>query len=107
MANKKYLCTYEDFLKTHINKTMSPEIAELFRNYAWQAPHAFLALKRIDRIAEIGTASGEVLKYNLTDMQGKFERAGITRNEIAKIKQVLFDKYPDIQRRIKRIPVPR
>lgn len=105
MATKKYLCSYEDFLKTHINETMSSEIAEVFRNYAWQAPHAFLVLKRIDRIAQIGTVSGKVLKHFLVDMQEKFKRAGIARNEIAKIKQVLFEKYPDIQRKIKRIPV--
>ncbi len=107
MDNKKCLFKYDDFLKNHINETMSPEITELFRNYAWQAPHAFLALKRIDRIAQIGTASGEVLKQLLVDMQEKFKRAGIARNEVAKIKQVLFDRYPDIQRKIKQTPVSR
>lgn len=107
MATKKYFCSYEDFLKDHINEKMSPEVAEVFRNYAWQAPHAFLVLKRIDRIAQIGTASGEVLKYNLTDMEEKFKHTGIARNEVAKIKQVLFGKYPSIQKRIKGIPIER
>ena len=106
MAKRK-IESHEEKLKKIIFKTVENIwIKKYVEQYGLNCPAGFVVFQQIARLAEID-APGVVLKPEIKKMENVFKKAGFARNEIAKVKQWLFSEYPDIQRKIKRIPVVR
>lgn len=104
MAKRKYFQSHKDFIKVHISEKTNPKIALMFRNYCFNCISGFILFTRIARLAEIN-APAVVLKNDIRKMEDCFKNFGYARNEVARLKKILFDEYPSIQKKIKRVKV--
>lgn len=104
---KRKIISHEQIIKEITLKTVKNiYITKTVEQYGLNFPGGFIVFQKIARLAEIN-APGDLLKSEIKKMEDIFRKAGFARNEIAKVKKWLFDEYPDIQRKIKRIPVVR
>ncbi len=104
MAKRKYFQSHKDFIKAHISEKTNPRVALMFRNYCFDCTSGFILFTRIARLAEIN-APTEVLKNEIHKMEDCFKNSGYARNEVARLKKILFEEYPVIQKKIKRVRV--
>ncbi len=102
---RTYFKTYEDLVKELLGINCNSKVAEAIRNYAWMCPSGFRRFQRTARAAEI-KAPGFVLKNELHLMEVRFKEAGFARNEVAKLKRILFAEYPDFQKKIRYAKLP-
>lgn len=104
---KRKLMSHEEMIKEiTLGTVQNIWIKKTVEQYGLNCPGGFRIFQKIARLAEI-KAPGNVLKPEIKNMEEKFKNAGFARNEIAKVKKWLFDEYPDIQKKIRRIPVMR
>jgi hypothetical protein len=103
---RRYFKTYEDLINGLCGKNLSSKVTETICNYAWMCPSGFNRFGRTARLAEI-KAPGIVLKNELHLMEERFKEAGFARNEIAKLKRILFTEYPDFQKKIRYVKLPK
>ncbi len=104
MAKRKYFQSHKDFIKAHISEKTNSKIALIFSNYCFNCKSGFILFARIARLADIN-APAEVLKKEIYKMEDFFKNSGYARNEVAKLKRVLFGEYPDMQQKIRRIKI--
>lgn len=97
---KKYFQTHEDFISKHIGDKTNPRVAKMFRDYCFNCIPGFLLFVKIARLAEIN-APALLLKKEIHKMEFNFSNTGFACNEVAKLKKILFDEYPDIKSKIK------
>lgn len=106
MAKRKII-SHKDLIKEITLKTVENIwITKTVEQYGLNCPQGFMIFQKIARLAEIN-APAIILKSEIKKMEEIFKKAGFARNEIAKVKKWLFNEYPDIQRKLKKIPVVR
>ncbi len=104
MATQRILEKFSERLLYCTSKLSSNKVKETIREYFWNCPTGFTKFSRLARLAEL-KAPDFVLAMEVRRMEGYFKRDGIAQNEVARIKEILFEAYPSIKRAIKRIPL--
>ncbi len=97
MATKRTLVPYSEIQKGISCK--SEKIREAYREYYWMSPKGFIRLKRLVRLTEI-QAPAIILFHEFDQMVRQMGESNIARNEIFKIKQLLFKEYPLLEKEI-------